>query len=215
MDIDEWNRIYEQILQDFSFTRAADERAARILSALLEAKGSRALPLDRLQRIIKGRDVIVCGKAPTLLKDIREGKIASNETVVAADGATTVLLSHGVIPTIIVTDLDGMPSDLLLSNAMCSVMIVHAHGDNVDKVKAYVPLLNNVIGTTQTQPLYNVFNFGGFTDGDRAIFLVDACCARHISAIGFDFADMNVTPKKKKKLKWAEQLLKHKKVQFK
>ncbi len=215
MNIDEWDPIYEQILRDFGFTRAADESAAHVLSALLTAKGSSNLPLARLDRVIYGRDVIVCGKAPTLLKDLRAGKISGNETVIAADGATSVLLSQGVIPAVIISDLDGAISDLRLANAMCAIIVVHAHGDNVDKLEAYVPLLNRILGTTQAHPLSNVFNFGGFTDGDRAIFLAEARGARRISAIGFDFSDRNVTPRKMKKLKWAKRLLKHRKVHFK
>ncbi|MGZ4947917.1 MAG: 6-hydroxymethylpterin diphosphokinase MptE-like protein [Halobacteriota archaeon] len=215
MNIDEWDPIYAQILRDFGFTRAADERAARILSDLLAANGSRNMPLERLDDVISGRDVIVCGKAPTLLKDVRAGKISANETVIAADGATSVLLSQGVIPAVIVSDLDGAISDLRLANAMCAALVVHAHGDNIDKLEVYVPLLNKVLGTTQTHPLSNVFNFGGFTDGDRAIFLAEARGARRISAIGFDFSDRNVTPVKMKKLKWAKRLLKREKVYFK
>lgn len=215
MNIDEWDPIYAQILRDFGFTRAADELAAHVLSDLLAAKASRNLPLERLDLLISGRDVIVCGKAPTLLKDVRAGKISAEETVIAADGATSVLLSQGVVPAVIVSDLDGAISDLRLANTMCAIIVVHAHGDNIDKLEAYVPSLSKVLGTTQAHPLSNVFNFGGFTDGDRAIFLAKARGARRISAIGFDFSDRNVTPGKMKKLKWAKRLLKHEKVHFK
>ncbi len=215
MNFNEWDPIYEHILQDFGFSRAADEEAARVLSSLLATKGSRNLPVEQLDRVIADRDVIVCGKAPTLLEDVRTGKISTNETVIAADGATSVLLSQGIIPSVVVSDLDGPPQDLRLANTMCAIIVIHAHGDNVDKLTAYVPILNRVLGTTQARPLSNVFNFGGFTDGDRAIFLAEARHARRISAIGFDFSDANVTPQKKKKLTWAKQLLKDKKVHFK
>ncbi|MGZ4912170.1 MAG: 6-hydroxymethylpterin diphosphokinase MptE-like protein [Halobacteriota archaeon] len=215
MNIEEWDPIYEQILRDFGFIRVADERAALVLSELLARMGSRSLPLERLDHVISGRDVVICGKAPTLLNDLRTGKISADETIIAADGATSVLLSQGVIPSVIVSDLDGTISDLRLANIMCAIIVVHAHGDNIDKLKAYVPLLSGILGTTQTHPLSNVFNFGGFTDGDRAIFLAEALGARHISAIGFDFSDANVTPQKMRKLKWAKWLLKRKGVHFK
>ena len=215
MKIAEWDPLYEEILTDFGFARAADERAARVLSDLLAAKGTATLPLGRLDRLISGREVIVCGKAPTLLTDIKASKISATETVIAADGATSVLLSQGIIPAIIVSDLDGTIPDILLANTMCSVVVVHAHGDNIDKLEAVVPKLSTMLGTTQAHPLSNVFNFGGFTDGDRAIFLANARGARRVSAIGFDFSDRNVTPNKKRKLKWAKQLLKSARVHFK
>jgi len=215
VNFEEWDPIYEQILRDFGFTRTADERAALVLSQVLAGIGSRSLPLERLDQIISGRDIVVCGKAPTLLNDLRAGKISAHETIIAADGATSVLLSQGVIPSVIVSDLDGTLSDLLLANMMCAIIVVHAHGDNIDKLKAYVPLLSGILGTTQAHPLSNVFNFGGFSDGDRAIFLAEALRARHISVIGFDLSDTNVTPQKMRKLKWAERLLKQKKVHFK
>ncbi len=215
MNFEEWDPIYEQILKDFGFTRTADERAAFLLSELLAGMGRRSLPLERLEEIISGRDVVVCGKAPTLLGDLRASKISADEMIIAADGATSVLLSQGIIPSVIVSDLDGTISDLRLANVLCAAIVVHAHGDNIDKLKAYVPLLSGILGTTQTRPLSNVYNFGGFSDGDRAIFLAEALRARHISAIGFDFSDANVTPQKRAKLKWAERLLKNKGVYFK
>ena len=46
---------------------------------------------------------------------------------------------------------------------------------------------NNVLGTTQAQPIGNLYNFGGFTDGDRAIFLTVALGASEIILAGMDF----------------------------
>ncbi len=70
-----------------------------------------------------------------------------------------------------------------------------------------VPQLGNIIGSTQVQPLENVFNFGGFTDGDRCVFLAKEFQASGIMMIGFDFNDPDVTDLKKKKLKWAKKLI--------
>ena len=47
-----------------------------------------------------------------------------------------------------------------------------------------------MIGTTQAQPLGNIYNFGGFTDGDRAIFLAVALGAGEITLAGMDFGDI-------------------------
>ena len=74
-------------------------------------------------------------------------------------------------------------------------------------MKSLVPKLKHVVGTTQARPLENVYNFGGFSDGDRCVFLAKEFGAKTIKIIGFDLDDTNVTPKKLKKLKWARKLL--------
>ena len=215
MDLREWGPIYRQIVRDFGFDSAKDERSACILSHLLTLKGSFESTQSKLRHIINRREVLVCGKAPTLIRDIKSGKIEARETIIAADGATSTLLAQGVIPHIIVSDLDGSINDLKLANAMCAIMVIHAHGDNIDAIEAHVPSLSTVLGTTQARPLTNVLNIGGFTDGDRAVFLAKEYGARTVSAIGFDFSDSSVSPTKKKKLQWAKQLLEGADVNFK
>jgi uncharacterized Rossmann fold enzyme len=98
---------------------------------------------------------------------------------------------------------------------MCAIMVIHAHGDNINAIKTHVPSISAVIGTTQAKPLTNVLNVGGFTDGDRAVFLGKEFGARVVSVIGFDFYDNNVNPTKKKKLLWAKRLLEGADVNFK
>ena len=78
--------------------------------------------------------------------------LQEDKIFIAADGATSVLLKAGVVPEIIVTDLDGCMDDILRANQMGSIVVVHAHGDNQDLLREYVPQLRNVIGTTQTRP---------------------------------------------------------------
>jgi hypothetical protein len=128
--------------------------------------------------------------------------------VIAADGATSVLLRGALIPDLVCTDLDGVIADIITANRLGSLIVVHAHGDNMDMLKKVLPTLNeNVLCTTQSKPLHNVYNFGGFTDGDRCVFLAKEFGARRIELIGFDFEDKNVSEKKRKKLKWAKRLI--------
>jgi uncharacterized Rossmann fold enzyme len=215
MNLKEWRPFYLEIVREFGFDRAQDERSAQLLSHLLANKTGYNSTLAKLSRLVKGCDVLVCGKAPILIRDIKSGKIEGQETIIAADGATSVLLSQGVIPHIVVSDLDGNISDLKRANAMCAIMVVHAHGDNMNAIEAYVPSLSAVLGTAQTQPEPLLLNVGGFTDGDRAVFLAKEYGARTISAIGFDFSDISVTPRKMQKLQWAKRLLEQAEVNFK
>ena len=87
-------------------------------------------------------------------------------------------------------------------------MVIHAHGDNIPQLQYWVPLFPGpVVGTTQSQPLPPLHNFGGFSDGDRAAFAADALGAERIVFVGFDLDDMNVGHMKRGKLLWARRLL--------
>ena len=101
----------------------------------------------------------------------KENKDLKAYVLVAADGATTALIEERISPDIVVTDLDGNLDDILLANLRGANIVVHAHGDNLEQIIKFTSFFNNVLGTTQAQPVGNVYNFGGFTDGDRAIFL--------------------------------------------
>jgi uncharacterized Rossmann fold enzyme len=207
MNFNDWEPIYEEILNDFRFSREEDEASAQLLSELLKKKRNSLLKLDKLQNIIKDKEVIVCGKAPRLLNDVTKLQTKKKGVIVAADGATSTLLSRGIMPHVIVSDLDGVMDDIIKANERCAVVVVHAHGDNITKLRRYVPQLQKIVGTTQSRPLSNVFNFGGFTDGDRAIYLAKQLGAKEIAIIGFDFEDATAGELKKKKLRWAKRLI--------
>jgi len=205
MKFNEWEPLYREIINDMGYDPDQDALSARILSEMLfEIK--RSASLKTLFELIKDNDVLVCGNAPCLGEDLL--KIEPSEyCIIAADGATAVLMNAGIVPHIIVTDLDGDIEAQIEANSQGAVMVVHAHGDNIPAINSVVPQLGNIIGSTQAQPLENVFNFGGFTDGDRCVFLVKEFQASGIIMIGFDFNDPDVTDIKKKKLKWAKKLI--------
>lgn len=204
MDFTVWEPIYKEILQDFGFSREEDEQAALLLSHLLEGKISPGL--EALKRKVSGKDVLVCGNAPTLAEDLDRLDLG-RYVIIAADGATAIVMDDGRIPDVIVTDLDGDVEREVEASEQGSLVVVHAHGDNMNKLLNYVPRLQNVIGSTQAAPLQNVFNFGGFTDGDRAVFVAHEFGAGTIKLAGFFFDDPVVMPSKNKKLKWARRLI--------
>ena len=207
LSFEQWQPIYKEILQDMGFDGDEDERASRVLSGLILAHGH-VVELGVLRRLIEGSVVLVCGNAPTLAGELGGIKCEDYDVIIAADGATEVLIKAGVLPSIIVTDLDAENIEAEVdASRVGAVVLVHAHGDNVPVVRDVVPRLENLIGTTQAAPLTNVHNFGGFTDGDRAVFLADYFDAADIKLIGFDFKDPNVSDLKKKKLVWAERLI--------
>ncbi len=138
---------------------------------------------------------IIFGAGPSLkgnlhqlqeLEQLHELKL-DEFSIFAADGATTALLEEDLIPDVVVTDLDGKMENIYQANKEGAVLVVHAHGDNQEKLKKHVPQLDKVIGTTQSQPVGRVRNWGGFTDGDRAVFLAVELGVRSIILAGMDF----------------------------
>jgi uncharacterized Rossmann fold enzyme len=166
-------------------------------------RGDRIEP-SSLRATFKGREAVVAGNAPTLEEDL--GGVS--HPLIAADEATSVLRKAGIAPDLIVTDLDGNVEDQIAANADGAVAVIHAHGDNIPLIEKWVPrFTGRVIATTQSRPFGRVYNFGGFTDGDRAAFLADHLGATSLLLLGFDFE--NPSPKdqdretKKRKLDWA------------
>jgi uncharacterized Rossmann fold enzyme len=120
-----------------------------------------------------------------------------------------------VVPEVIVTDMDGRVEDQIRAVELGSIALVHAHGDNIPKLKAYVPRFRACIGTTQARPFGRLQNFGGFTDGDRAVFMAEHLGARAAVLYGMDFQGevgrysfKEGGERKRKKLLWAERLIK-------
>ena len=177
MEFGLWERYYKEILDDFGFSRSDDENSAKVLDEILSEEG--CLTLDNLAQIVGFSDkYIVFGAGPSLKEHIiqlKENYDLKDYVLISADGATTALIEERLSPDIVATDLDGNLDDILLANIRGANIVVHAHGDNLDQVVKFTPFFNNVLGTTQAQPVGNVYNFGGFTDGDRAIDVINMC----------------------------------------
>jgi 2-amino-4-hydroxy-6-hydroxymethyldihydropteridine diphosphokinase len=199
MQFADWEPHYREILEYFGFDRTGDEEAARLLATLLDHDN-----LLSLASLTEGNDVTVCGNAPCLRDEL--GKIRG--IVFAADAAAEVLDTHGIRPDAIFTDLDGATDRFIELNREGTIIVIHAHGDNIPLLKHWVPrFTGKVVGTTQAAPLPHVHNFGGFTDGDRAVFAADELGAVQVTLAGFDLDDKNVEPLKRGKLFWARKLL--------
>jgi uncharacterized Rossmann fold enzyme len=212
----DWEPIYKEILEDFGFDREKDEEAAILASELIARKRMNTEEVKQeLEGRINGKRALICGDAPCLDRDIKKKLrelddllVYQNFVVIAANGATSVLIHYALIPDIVVSDLDGTIADILYANRLGSIVVVHAHGDNIEMLKKVIPgLQGTMLCTTQSKPLRNVFNFGGFTDGDRCVFLAKEFGAKSIELLGFDFEDKDVSTTKKKKLKWAKRLI--------
>jgi len=205
MDFESWEPFYVQILKDFGFSRASDEAVARDLDARLG--GRRATDVE-LRNVLEGQVVTVAGNGPNLAKEIDDAR----GVLVTADEATSMVLGRGLRPAILVTDLDGTVPDQVKANDAGTISVVHGHGDNGPAVRQWAPLFaGKTVATTQSRPSGGLRNFGGFTDGDRAVFLADHFGAARIHLIGFDFEHPSLKDSdprtKQRKLDWAYILL--------
>lgn len=202
MRFDTWRPVYQAILADFGYDRAADERARDRLAEL-------ATPFEtsRLRDLLEGEVVAVAGGAPSLAADLENGIEAG--IMVAASTAADVLIEHGVDIDLMVTDLDKTPETAVSLAADGVPVAVHAHGDNRPAIDRWGPRFTepSLLPTTQARPVPPVMNFGGFTDGDRGAFLADQFGAADLTFPGWEFDDPAVSGEKARKLAWAERLL--------
>ena len=200
MNFERWNPIYESILGDFGYPRDGDERARDVISEYAE-------PFDFERLDCAGDAVAVVGAAPSLSAAV--DRVADADRVFAASTAADVVRDAGYEVDLLVTDLDKNPETALELTREGVPVAAHAHGDNVPLVREWVPRFEatHVVATTQAEPVDAVYNFGGFTDGDRAAFLADALSAAELRFVGWDFDDPTVDATKAKKLRWAERLL--------
>lgn len=199
------------IRAEFGYDEAADRAAALELKAVLAPQHWRMLGVELRNR----RNVAVLGCGPSL-DQVPRSQLAG-KVLVAADGATTWLRRQGLVPHVVVTDLDGAPDDLLWAAAAGAHMVVHAHGDNRGRIDALARRMGPGYGTHQVDPtpdLEPLRNLGGFTDGDRAVLLCEHVGALEATLYGFDFDRLpgpyshDWDPRTKpRKLAWAERII--------
>ena len=203
---EDWEPLYKEILEDFGYDRSSDESSARMLKAVM--MNSDLIPDED---IVMQKEATVFGYSDGLENDIRT--TAPRGTLIASGSSVGRLEKMGITPDIVVTDLDGEIGPQIAASKKGAVTFIHAHGDNSHLIQRYAQeFLGPVVLTTQSRPDNIVSNYGGFTDGDRAV-----CIARHFGAadillLGFDFD----VPSKKEgsdarvkamKLRWAKKII--------
>ena len=211
MTITGWKTRYREIRNEFGYNEYDDLRSAKKLNRHIDKK----YPTSNIKKIISGKIIFIIGAGPSLTRSISTIKKYKNVTKIVADGAVQALIEHNIKPDILVTDLDGdIPSIKKIGRSKIPI-IVHAHGNNYEKLEL-VTKFQNKIGTTQTDKFGKLENFGGFTDGDRCVFLAEAFKPKKIILFGMDFGNkIGKYSKKKvidkktklKKLEYGKKLL--------
>ena len=228
----EFKKFYFKILKAFAFDPQKDIQAANYLSQILKSKSNWSLENALFffkNKIQEKNKILIYGCGPSLETTVnsivnKRGKeFFKNFLNLAADGASVFLREIGLKIDSIFSDLDGITSEAFFYT---DFIIVHAHGDNIKKLELYkenIVRFDKVIGTVQVEPMENLLNSGGFTDGDRILFFLRSLLNpnQRIYIIGFDFDDPIIgkyskpnmienqkgNPIKIKKLKFAKKLI--------
>jgi hypothetical protein len=179
-----WGKRYFSILKEMNYSEKKDKESALILDSILKKTDT----IEKIRKIIQGKTVFVIGSGPSLSIAIPKLKKLQKSIKIAADSSLEPLIDNGIIPDIIVTDLDGNEDTIKKISKTKSIFVIHAHGDNIEKLQM-VKKMKNCVGTTQTNPFNKIQNFGGFTDGDRGVFLASYFDAKKIILFGMDFGN--------------------------
>ncbi len=189
MDWVEWEPLYRDIVSKLSLDVSLDKTATNILTKMLRNCDPEPL-LQQLKDKINGRDVVVFGAGPSLDRHIRlmlsEGSYGGSVHV-AADGAVRALREYDLHCDFLVTDLDGVGDDIAQYAETGTLPVIHAHGNNIVLLKRVLPTVSPVLGSTQVEPTARAFLWGGFTDGDRACYMVSEYRPKRIIVAGMDF----------------------------
>lgn len=179
-----WRKRYFSILKELNYSEKKDKESALILDSILKKTDT----IKKIRKLIEDKTIFVIGSGPSLSSAIPKLKKLEKSIKIAADSSLKPLVDNGIIPDIIVTDLDGNEDTIKKISKTKSIFVIHAHGDNIEKLQI-VKKMKNCIGTTQTNPFNKVQNFGGFTDGDRGVFLASYFNAKKIILFGMDFGN--------------------------
>lgn len=212
----EWEPIYLEIVRDFGYDIERDLSAARLLIG--ELRTDQILPdtENRMKSIVKDASFVLLGPCISIEEIeamVRTDILPNAYQAVSVGRATELLLGAGLAPTLVFTDLDGGTESDIEASERGSVAIIHAHGDNMPPLREWVPKFSGpVVPTCQCRPFEGIFNWGGFTDGDRAYCALHHFMAREIRLVGFDFEEpcggKTVDPSvKRRKLGWAKRII--------
>ena len=196
IDFEDW---YFRIINDLKFDYQRDLEGRDFLSRILREKTENWCLEEILasfkQLIASRKHIFIYGCGPSLeetvnyMLEVHPNFNFATVVNLAADGAARFLNKRRIPINAIFTDLDGITKE---SFTKSEFIIVHAHGDNIERLNDFkneILSFPNLIGTTQVEPVENLVNSGGFTDGDRILFFIASLILpiHDIYLIGMDF----------------------------
>lgn len=159
--------------------------------------------------VIRGENVVVIGAA------VKSKEIPEEGLLIVADGSIGAISDYSRV-VLVVSDADGLPFIDEAAKARIPFAL-HAHGDNLEvwtEALQRWPSDLPIIATHQTpNQLEEIYNPGGFTDGDRAVCIAYSLGAANVELVGFSTKEVGkwsgvTNPERKlEKLKWMEKIL--------
>lgn len=220
--------VQSEVRAAFEWTVDSDRSSAEAMVAYVEnhaamvpswRNSERKLTLERLRtELLAAEEVVVLGAAVT--ESEVESMDMDGRLIIAADGSVGALSDRSKLACV-VSDFDG-GAHLDGAAEQGTVMVVHAHGDNSSRwlkcldIWSQCPTPPRLILTHQTpEVLAKAHNFGGFTDGDRAVCfaLAMGVAKKNIRLVGFAlnmvgvWSATTVAERKLEKLVWMNRIL--------
>jgi len=216
--------VQDDVRRAFGWSEDEDLSSARAMQKALEYHVlwnpvARLTVLHELREtLVQAKRVVIIGAAVTK-KEIDTSR-GDGVVYIAADGAVGAMDSYQKLACI-VSDFDG--ANYLEKAAQSGqVIVAHAHGDNQQRWHEAIqswssaPTPPQLILSHQVNPVIDgMHNFGGFTDGDRALCLALSLGVRreNINLIGFSIKNVGVwsgttvAEQKMKKLQWMNDIV--------
>lgn len=189
------------------------------LGVLLWSHLMRNKALDSLKKKLHSADKVIIVGASVSISDL-EQLDSANTVLIAADGSVGAVGGMSGLACI-VTDFDGNPHiDKYAKDGM--LLIAHAHGDNLAQWQSSLAKWSNlssppnlILSHQITEVIDGMYNFGGFTDGDRAVCMALSLGVPkdRITLIGFStdkvgqWSGQTSVERKLEKLDWMLRIL--------
>ncbi|MHA1610746.1 MAG: 6-hydroxymethylpterin diphosphokinase MptE-like protein [Promethearchaeota archaeon] len=176
----EFSKTFISIQNSFGFDPNKEILSRNRLSQILQDRDPTPL-INEITQMALERTICFFGAGPSLPSHIEAQQEVwinqrENYYLIAADGSANALLDKFLVPDVIISDLDGLSKEQMENFLQRGVIVVVlAHGDNTQVVETFSPLFKKyprIIGTTQASAVFPIINPGGFTDGDRGLFLL-------------------------------------------
>lgn len=182
---------------------------------------SRKNCLDKICKDLADCERVIIIGAAVEKKDLKN-IILENTAIIACDGSVGAVSNLDSL-TCIISDLDG-GEHIDLAASKNQKFIIHAHGDNQNRWQKIIKQWSDyktppelILSHQTNENIKGMYNFGGFTDGDRAVCfaLWAGVEISKISLIGFSTQKVGIwsgvtnQETKMHKLSWMHKILKY------
>lgn len=125
MKFSEWENVYNSILMDMGYSQLDDDKSVDILKNIMR---NSSLVSNNYIKSIFGNVATIFGNALCLEEDLK--RYQPEGTLIASGSSVKRVMNAGIMPDIVVTDLDGDIESQIEANSKGAIVLIHAHGNN-------------------------------------------------------------------------------------